>query len=64
MLGRSELAHWAARFGVPDDQIRRDHVITHILVSLAATEANDVVFYGRDGPRPDTPAPLPPLRRR
>jgi predicted nucleotidyltransferase component of viral defense system len=46
MLGRSELAHWAARFGVADDQIRRDHVITHILVSLAATEANDVVFYG------------------
>lgn len=46
MLGRKELARWAATFGVADEQVRRDHVISHILGAVATMAAGDVVFYG------------------
>lgn len=50
MLGSNELAHWAAAFGVADEQIRRDHLITHVLAAVATMAVGDVggdvVFYG------------------
>lgn len=46
MLGRNELARWAATFGVADEQVRRDHLITHILAAVATMAVGDVVFYG------------------
>lgn len=47
MLDQQELGLWADRFGVAADQIRRDHLISHLLVGLARSEvAERVVFFG------------------
>jgi hypothetical protein len=46
MLRRDELARWAGTFGVADEQIRRDHLISHILVALATLDGPGIVFYG------------------
>lgn len=46
MLLREEIRHWARVFGVADEQIRRDHLISHILVALAALDCDGLVFYG------------------
>lgn len=46
MLRRGELARWAAAFGVADEQVRRDHLISHILGALAALDGPGLVFYG------------------
>jgi hypothetical protein len=46
MLGRSELAHWTTVFGVADEQVRRDHVISHVLAALSSLEDEGMVFYG------------------
>jgi hypothetical protein len=46
MLRRDELAHWARTFGVADEQVRRDHVISLILTAVAAFESPGLVFYG------------------
>lgn len=43
-------AEWAAvteRFGVDLEQVRRDHLISHVLAALAASvSTDDLVFYG------------------
>ena len=46
MLRRGELARWAAAFGVADEQIRRDHLISHVLGALSAMDGPGLVFYG------------------
>ncbi|MCL2653508.1 MAG: nucleotidyl transferase AbiEii/AbiGii toxin family protein, partial [Propionibacteriaceae bacterium] len=44
-LDPDEAARWAARFGVAEDQIRHDFVISHLLAAISPL-ANNVVFYG------------------
>ncbi len=49
MIDQGELFEFAGRFGVPVEQIRRDHFISHVLAALgpaAADEANQLVFFG------------------
>jgi hypothetical protein len=46
MLRRDEVARWGATFGVADEQVRRDHLISHVLASLAALDGAGIVFYG------------------
>jgi hypothetical protein len=46
MLRRDELARWAATFGVADDQVRHDHMVSHILAGIAAIPGEGIVFYG------------------
>lgn len=47
MLERQELRLWAARFGVASEQIRKDHLISHLLAGVAhSTLAERVVFFG------------------
>jgi hypothetical protein len=46
MLRPSDLARFAARFGVSDAQIRRDHVISHVLAALPAFADDELHFFG------------------
>lgn len=46
MLLRDEIRRWATVFGAADEQIRRDHLISHILVALAGLDGDGLVFYG------------------
>ena len=36
----------ADTFGVPVEQVRRDHLISHLLAAISARQADDVIFYG------------------
>lgn len=45
MLDRVELAEVAAAFGVSDTQVRRDHLISHILAAVAVLDL-PVTFFG------------------
>ena len=36
MIDRAEVDDWADRFGVPTEQIERDHLISHMLAAFAA----------------------------
>jgi hypothetical protein len=45
MLEPDELADTAAAFGVAEDQVRRDHLISHLLFALSHVKA-PVVFFG------------------
>jgi hypothetical protein len=45
MLDLDELAETSSAFGVAEDQVRRDHLISHILVALVELNA-PVVFFG------------------
>lgn len=45
MLDPDELRAVAARFGVGEDQVRRDHLVSHVLAALPAL-APGVVFFG------------------
>jgi hypothetical protein len=38
MLTADDLATTAARFGVADDQVRRDHLISHLLAALGTLD--------------------------
>jgi predicted nucleotidyltransferase component of viral defense system len=42
----ADLAREATRFGVADEQVRRDHLISHLLGALSRDCADDVVFFG------------------
>ena len=46
----SQYDEWAAvaeRFGVDMEQVRRDHLISHLLGAIASgVPSNDVVFFG------------------
>lgn len=43
---QADLQREAARFGVADDQVRRDHAISHILGAISANLPDDMVFFG------------------
>lgn len=44
MIPDGEVRDAAERFGVDEDQIRRDHVVSHVLLHLE--DLDDVVFFG------------------
>jgi hypothetical protein len=46
VLDPEELLHIAARFGVSEDQVRRDHLISHLLAALSTEAADSVIFFG------------------
>lgn len=46
MLDPVEAAATAAKFDVSDEQVRRDHLISHLLAALAARVPEAVVFFG------------------
>ncbi len=47
MLEQQELRLWAARFGVAPEQIRKDHLISHLLAGVAhSTVARRAIFFG------------------
>lgn len=45
MLDREDLAAVSAAYGVAEEQVRRDHLIGHVLAAIASSHA-DVVFFG------------------
>lgn len=45
-LDLDELASVAERFSVADEQVQRDHAISHLLAALARGAADHVVFFG------------------
>lgn len=46
MLDRDEAAAITARFGASEEQVRRDHLISHLLAALSAHVSESVVFFG------------------
>ncbi len=46
MIDDNEVLEYAERFGVPADQIKHDHLVSHILAALAAEEPAELVFFG------------------
>lgn len=46
MIDRAEVDDWADRFGIPTEQIERDHLISHMLTALAAEGDPETKFYG------------------
>lgn len=46
MLAPDEEAAVAERFGAARPQVRRDHLISHLLAALSARAADHVVFFG------------------
>jgi predicted nucleotidyltransferase component of viral defense system len=63
-----ELQHVAARFGVSEPQVLRDHLISHLLAALSIEAPDSVIFFGGtalarsivpDGSSPRTSTSLP-----
>ncbi len=46
MLDPAEAAAVAAQFGVSDEQVRRDHLISHLLAALSRRLPDQVLFFG------------------
>jgi hypothetical protein len=47
VLDQQELSLWAARFGVAPAQIRKDHLISHLLAGIGHSAAVErAVFFG------------------
>lgn len=46
ILSRGDLDDVRHRFGVDDEQVRRDHVISHALAALSTIDSDSVVFIG------------------
>lgn len=46
MLDPAESAAVAAAFGVADTQVRRDHLLSHLLGALSSTASDAIVFFG------------------
>lgn len=46
MLDPAEAAAVAAAFGVADAQVRRDHLLSHLLAALSSAAPDAVVFFG------------------
>jgi len=45
-LSQADLERETARFGVADDQVRRDHAISHILAGISKSLRDEVIFFG------------------
>jgi predicted nucleotidyltransferase component of viral defense system len=46
VLSPEEAAAVADQFGVAEEQVRRDHLISHLLGALSLSHADDLVFFG------------------
>jgi predicted nucleotidyltransferase component of viral defense system len=46
MLEPQDLAEVGATFGVAEQQVRRDHLIGHMLAALATLDEPSMVFFG------------------
>lgn len=47
MIDQIEVDSVASQFGVPESQVRRDHLISHALAALAGSSAtSQVTFFG------------------
>lgn len=46
VLDAEEARFFAEKFGVAESQVRRDHVISHVLAALSAAVSDDVIFFG------------------
>ncbi len=46
MLDAGDGAQVAERFGATDEQVRRDHLVGHMLAGLAGLEISGLVFFG------------------
>lgn len=46
MLEPQDLAEVGARFGVSEQQVRRDHLIGHVLAAVATLDEPSLVFFG------------------
>lgn len=46
MITSNELRSFVEQFGVPDEQVARDHLISHLLVALARVASEPFVFFG------------------
>lgn len=46
MLSSDDRERWARAFAVSDEQVERDHLISHVLRAVAAAEPAGLVFYG------------------
>ena len=47
MIDGTEIESTSRQFGVPESQVRRDHLISHVLTALAdSSTADDVTFFG------------------
>lgn len=46
MLGEADRRRVREDFGVDDEQVRRDHAISHILATISDELPNDVLFFG------------------
>lgn len=46
VLDEDELLDIQSRFGVDEDQVRRDHVISHALAALSGIDDTHLVFFG------------------
>jgi len=45
-LDLSELNSVAEHFGVSDKQVRRDHVVSHLLALISGELADEIIFIG------------------
>lgn len=45
-LQSADLAEVMARFGVAEQQVRRDHAISHILAALSRDHRDELIFFG------------------
>lgn len=45
-LDPMEASATAARFGVAVEQVRRDHLISHVLAALSRSHREDLIFFG------------------
>lgn len=45
-LALGDLLREAERFGVAEEQVRRDHLISHVLAAISASCPDDVIFFG------------------
>jgi predicted nucleotidyltransferase component of viral defense system len=46
VLDPDQLQAVAETFGVDDAQVRRDHLISHLLAAISAEAAEEIVFFG------------------
>lgn len=46
MLSSADLTKFAGAFGAADGQIRRDHIISHVLAALPSVVGQDWAFFG------------------
>lgn len=46
VLSDEDLATMQDRFGVGEQQVRRDHIISHVLAALTTIDSDSLVFFG------------------